>query len=198
MIGQELLWHLVQQNGGMLRTADAIQAGVSKPTIGKFVEKNHFERMMRGVYCSPDTWIDKMFFLQMRWPGAVYSHDTALFLHGLTARDPLSYSVTMKTGTNPTNLSREGLKVFTVKNELMDMGKTTAETPFQHHVSVYDPERTVCDIVRSRNTMDAQIFQDALKNYAKMQGKDMLLLLEYAKAFRIEKIVKQYMEVLIS
>ncbi len=198
MIGQELLWHLAQQNGGMLKTADAIRAGVSKPTIAKFVEKNHFDRVMRGVYCSPDTWIDKMYILQMRWPGAIYSHDTALFLHGLTDRDPLSYTVTMKTGTNPTNLSQEGLKVFTVKNELMDLGITTAETPFYHEVKVYNLERTICDIVRSRSAMDAQIFQDALKNYAKMQGKDMLLLLEYARAFRIEKIMKQYMEVLIS
>ena len=106
--------------------------------------------------------------------------------------------MTMKTGTNPTNLTREGIKVFTVKNELMDMGKTTVETPFHHEVKVYDPERTICDIVRSRSAMDAQIFQDALKNYAKMQGKDMLLLLEYARAFRIEKIMTQYMEVLIS
>ena len=197
MIGQELLWHLAQQNGGMLKTADAIRAGVSKPTIAKFVEKNHFDRVMRGVYCSPDTWIDKMYILQMRWPGAVYSHDTALFLHGLTDRDPLSYTVTMKTGTNPTNLSQEGLKVFTVKNELMDLGITTAETPFYHEVKVYNLERTICDIVRSRSAMDAQIFQDALKNYAKMQGKDMLLLLEYARVFRIEKNMKQYMEVLI-
>ena len=197
MIGQELLWHLAQQNGGMLKTADAIRAGVSKPTIAKFVEKNHFDRVMRGVYCSPDTWIDKMYILQMRWPGAVYSHNTALFLHGLTDRDPLSYTVTMKTGTNPTNLSQEGLKVFTVKNELMDLGITTTETPFYHEVKVYNLERTICDIVRSRSAMDAQIFQDALKNYAKMQGKDMLLLLEYARVFRIEKNMKQYMEVLI-
>lgn len=197
MIGQELLESLAEKNGGILRTADAVCAGVSRPTLAKFVEKNSYERVMRGVYCAPDAWVDKMYLLQMRWPTAIFSHDTALFLHDMTDRDPLRYAVTMKTGRNPSNLTNAGLCVYTVKAELFELGQTTKETPYGHHVQTYNVERTVCDIVRSRNSMDAQIFQETLKRYARRKDKNLSLLMQYAGAFHVEGLMRQYMEVLL-
>ena len=44
---------------------------------------------------------------------------------------------------------------------------TLIKTNFNNDVPVYDLERTVCDIIRSRNSMDYQVFQDTLKNYLK-------------------------------
>ena len=32
----------------------------------------------------------------------LFSHETALFFHDLTDREPLAYSITVKTGYNPT------------------------------------------------------------------------------------------------
>lgn len=197
MNGQELLASLAEQNDGLLTTADAVQAGVSRPTLAKFVEKNGYERVMRGVYCAPYAWVDKMFLLQMRWPAAIFSHDTALFLHDLTDRDPLQYTVTMKTGRNPTNLTNAGICVYTVKEALFTLGQTTAKTIYGHNVRTYDVERTVCDVVRSRSSMDGHIFQETLKRYARRKDKDLHRLMQYAKAFRVDRLIKQYMEILL-
>ena len=49
---------------------------------------------------------------------AVFSHETALFFHDLTDREPLEYTVTVKTGYNPSKLKAEGVQVFTIKAEL--------------------------------------------------------------------------------
>ena len=43
---------------------------------------------------------------------------------------------------------------------------TTAKTPFGHTVPVYDMERTICDLLRSRSRIEIQTFQGALKSYA--------------------------------
>lgn len=138
-----------------------------------------------------------MYLLQLRFAQAVFSHDTALFLHGMTDREPTQYTVTVKTGYNPSSLTADGVKVYTVKKELYSLGIVQLSTPFGHTVAVYDPERTVCDIVRSRNSIEAQTFQDALKQYVRRPDKNLYRLTEYAKAFHVEKILNQYLEVLL-
>lgn len=67
------------------------------------------------------------------------------------------------------------------------MGLTTAQTPFGHTVPVYDLERTICDLLRSRNNMEMQTFQGALKMYARRKDKDLRTLMRYAGMFRVEK-----------
>ena len=128
---------------------------------------------------------------------AVFSHETALFFHDLTDREPMEYTVTVKTGYNPTKLKAEGVQVFTIKAELHEVGLITAQTPFGHTVPVYDMERTICDLLRSRNNMETQIFQGALKMYARRKDKDLRNLMRYAGMFRVEKILRQYLEVLL-
>ena len=45
--------------------------------------------------------------------------------------------------------------------------------------------------------METQVFQDALKQYARRKEKNLQNLMEYAKSFRVEKLVRQYMGVLL-
>ena len=54
-----------------------------------------------------------------------------------------------------------------------------------------------CDLLRSRNNMETQIFQGALKMYARRKDKDLRNLMRYAGMFRVEKILRQYLEVLL-
>ena len=57
------------------------------------------------------------------------------------------------------------------------LGKSKIKTPFGHTVPVYDIERTLCDVLRSRNGVEIQVFQDALKSYAKQKDKNLRLSL---------------------
>ena len=58
-------------------------------------------------------------------------------------------------------------------------------------------KRTICDLVRSKSRMDVQIFTDALKRYSKRKDKDLNKLMKYAKIFKIDGKIREYMEVLI-
>jgi hypothetical protein len=64
-------------------------------------------------------------------------------------------------------------------------------------IKLYNIERIICDIVRSRNKIDIQILNDALKRYIKLKSADFNLLGEYAKKFHVDKIIKKYMEILL-
>jgi len=115
----------------------------------------------------------------------------------MTDREPNPYSITVKTGYNPASLQADGIKVYTIKKELHDVGIVTMNTPFGNPVPVYDAERTVCDLIRSRSGIEMQTFQDALKQYAKRKDKDLRKLMRYAQMFRVEKLLRQYLEVLL-
>ena len=65
-----------------------------------------------------------------------------------------------------------------------------------HEVISYDRERTVCDVLRSRQKMDRQIVIDALKRYV-MEKPDFNRLSEYGEIFGIRGVLRRYLEVLL-
>lgn len=193
----EILDAIVAANMGYMKTSDAIDAGVSKTYLREYVEKNGLERVAQGLYMASNTWKDEMYITQVRYPQAVFSHDTALFLLNLTDREPLKYSVTMKSGSYTTQLIKEGFKVYKVKEDLFELGLEQSQSSFGHPLRAYNAERTICDIIRSRSTIEAQTIQTALKEYVASKNKNLPRLMHISKAFSVDKIIRQYMEVLL-
>jgi predicted transcriptional regulator of viral defense system len=64
-------------------------------------------------------------------------------------------------------------------------------------VPVYDLERTICDIVRSRNKLGTETFLAAIKQYAASPKKNLNRLNDYAKQLRVANILHRYLEVLL-
>lgn len=188
---------VLKQNGGIVTTAQANKAGVSNERLRLLVNSGDLDRVSTGIYVLPDEFVDKMYIVQLRRPKVIYSHETALFLHELTDRDPINYMVTVPTGYNPTRLRENGLKVFTIKRELHQIGVTKLTTMFGNSITAYDMERTICDCLRSRNDLDIAVVTDAIKRYAKRKDKNLNKLMLMAEAFKVTKLLRSYMEVLL-
>ena len=191
------LQSVLKQNGGIVTTAQANEVGVSNERLRLLVHSGDLERVTTGIYVLPDEFADKMFIVQLRRPKIIYSHETALFLHELTDRDPINYMVTVPTGYNPTRLREDGFTVFTIKRELHEIGVAKLTTMFGNSVTVYDMERTICDCLRSRNNLDIAVVTDALKRYAKRKDKNLNKLMQMAETFKVTKLLRGYMEVLL-
>ena len=191
-----ILHELLKENGGMISTADAVNAGISKTSLGQFVKDGKLERIAHGYYIWPDTLPDELFLLQQRSEKIIFSHETALFLHDMAERTPLQYTITIpSTGKLSPSLS-DGCKIYYVKPELHNIGKCTVNSNMGREIIAYNAERTVCDILRSRNRIDSQTVAAAMKNYAIRKSQDWSLLREYATVFRVTKLLRQYLEVL--
>ena len=130
------LQSILSQNNGTVTTAQANHVGVSNERLRLLVKSGDLERVTFGVYISPDEFADKMFATQLRRPKIIYSHEAALFLHDLTDRDLVNYTVTVPTGYNATRLRADGLTVFTIKRELHEFGVTQLSTMFGNEVSI--------------------------------------------------------------
>ena len=107
------------------------------------------------------------------------------------------HSLTIYSGYNPSRLTDSGYKVYTVKKDLLDVGKIIVKNNFGNEIPIYDLERTICDLVRNRSQFEIQDFNTALKTYVSKSDKDLNKLMKYAKLFKIDKIIRQYMEVLM-
>ena len=191
------LQEALRENGGFITVAQGRKAGLSHTSILRAANAGLIERVAHGVYGAADEFYDVLYANQLRRPKAVYSHGAALYLHDLTDRDPLNLSVTVPTGYNTKQLASEGMTVFSVKKELYEIGIVKKPTKYEHYVVTYDVERTICDCVRSRSRMDAEIVTEAVKRYARRPDRDIHALMKLAALFNVEKILRGYMEVLL-
>jgi len=191
------LQKLFEDNGGILLTSVAEQAGITRKHMWQFAKAGLIERVAQGVYAPLDEIDDRMYILSLRVKKLCFSHETALYFYGLTDRTPFKYSVTVPSGYKPSDVIRRSCKVYYIKPELFDFAKTTAKTNMENSVPVYDVERTICDIVRSRNKIDPQIVTDALKRYVAQKNPDLNKLHNYAGKFGVTAILQKYMEVLL-
>jgi predicted transcriptional regulator of viral defense system len=194
---REQLKSLIADNNGIIVTNEVEKQGIPRHYLTPLVREGKLDRVSHGVYVTPDAFEDEMYMLQMKSPRVIFSHETALFFHDLTDRDPLEWSVTVPYGYNATKLRDLGIQVYSVKRTLHLMGTTKVETLFGRKVTAYNKERTICDIIRNRNNMDIAILNDALKRYLASKDKNISLLMKYAKELRVQKVLRSYMEILL-
>lgn len=193
---QNAIEKLLAENNGILKTADVVAAGISKETFYKYVKDTGLERAAHGIYLSPAAWADELYLLQAQIPKAVYSHETALYLHDLAEMEPTPLVVTVPAKYNSPALAEKGVKVVYIKKEWHTLGVCQMPSPTGRLIAVYDIERTICDIIRKRSDMDIAVFNYALTKYMKRKDKDLNRLMEYAKALRLEKKIREIMGVL--
>lgn len=197
MTKAEKLFDLSELRNGYLSVTEAQGLGISRTYIQEYISANGFERVARGLYKSPDVWTDYLYIIALKNEKAVYSFDTALMLNGLTEREPSDIFVTVSRAYNASHLRSTGIIVNYVRDEWVDLGRTVAKTTYGNEVSVYDMERTICDILRVRDKKDPQMFVYAIKEYAKSVNKNLPRLMKYAKEFGVEAELRRYMEVLL-
>ena len=193
----DVLDSLVASGNGYLCTSQALSSGVSKPTLAEFVSKRKMKRVAQGIYLAEDAWPDELYQLSLSSARIVYSHETALLLHGLMEREPKYTSVTVKAGYNATHLRKKGIRVYQVKADVAELGAIDVQTSFGNTVRAYDMERTICDILHNKSSMDMQIFHYAMKEYMASNQKNLNQLMVYAKKFQIDAVMRTYTEVLL-
>lgn len=89
---------MLTDQDGMLQISQATAVGISKSVFYDYVKTRELERVAPGIYLSKDSWVDAMYLIHLRFKQAVFSHETALFFHNLTDREPTEYEITVRTG----------------------------------------------------------------------------------------------------
>lgn len=188
---------IAKERGGIIETGIAQKHGVSRAMLSKLYKAGKIQRIAQGQYIFSEEMQDELLSISMRSGKIVFSHETALFLHGLSDRTPFEHTITTPTGCNPSAEIKLECKVYYIRPELFELGKTALKTPSGNSVPAYDLERTICDVVRSRSRVGTETFLYALKQYAADPKKDLNKLNIYAKQLHVANVLRHYLEVIL-
>ena len=193
----EKLKKLIEKQHGTILSADLDRNEIPRVYLQKMLAEGQLERVARGVYVFVDSIEDEMYFMQTKYPKLIYSHETALYLHGLSDRTPFEYSATVPSGYKVVGTVAKWFKIYYIKKELHEQGVETVKSTHGNPLRTYILERTICDLIRSRSRVDIQILNDALKRFVKLKSTDYSILMDHAKKLRVETPLKNYLEALL-
>ncbi len=125
----ERIRKMLKDQNGILLTSDLIKFNIPRIYLSIMEKNGEIERTSRGIYKSPDSIEDDLFNFQSQYKASIYSHETALYLHDLTDRSPLFYSISVPVGYHSLSLNTSGHKIFYVNRNLFDLGVTSLRSP---------------------------------------------------------------------
>jgi hypothetical protein len=105
--------------------------------------------------------------------------------------------MTFPFGYNPGNVLKRGVVAKVANEETYPLGIMTLASSSGNSLKVYDIERTLCDMVRTRHQADIQVVNQAMRIYAGSRKKDIGRLMDYAQRLRVKSKIQTYMEILL-
>lgn len=196
MTQEKIVLSLLNENNGYLTTKEALKNNVSGETLRRMLKRNLIDRVSYGLYVRTDIFPDRFFIAQFRCSKGVFSHLTALYLHGYSDRDPVRLTMTVPKGANTKSFKDENIIFYYSEQKRMKLGLSEIVNLSGMKVSVYDIERTICDCIKYIDKLDRDLILTGLKRYLRSDSKDSMKLLEYATELNIRNIVHRYLEVL--
>ena len=197
MTALEILKDISNKNNGLILTKDANENGVSRASLSQLCKDGKISRVAMGQYVLSDALNDEMLSLSVRSELIVFSHESALFLNGISERTPFEHTVTIPSSKTLARSISSQCKIYYIKDDLHELGKVQLITPMGNSVPSYDMDRTICDIVRSRSRIADETFLSSLKQYAVSPNKNLANLSLYADKMGVLQQVRQYLEVLL-
>ena len=187
----EIIEELMKKNNGYITSKELDMFDIHRMYLSIMQEKGLIEKVASGIYIDTNKIEDNYYVFGLSMPNAIFSHMTALYFHGLSIKAPNDvYDLTVKRSYNSIHLRKHN--VFYVDNDIYELGLTEIETPMGNKVKVYDIERCICDIIRSKNRMDLELIKHSVREYIKRKDKDLAKLSLYAKKFGIKESVMNY------
>ncbi len=190
----EMIKKIAEKNRGIVTVKELEKQGIHRQYVKQLVDEGYLDKLYKGVYMAIEIAnINDFYVLGQEYKSGIFSHNSALYIYGLTDRTPLVLDMTFPSNIR---LSSYFVTPHYINKERFEIGETTKTLEDGTPIRIYNMERTICDIIRDRNKTDTQILNTAMKEYMKRSDKNLNLLYEYAKIFKITKILKMYLEVL--
>lgn len=184
------------QQGGVVRSKDAIAAGVYARTLTQLEKQGKLEKLARGIYrvnrskriSNPD-----LVTVALRIPKGVVCLISALAFHKLTTQIPHKVYLALPELTRSPKLEYPPVAVHRFRGKAYKEGIDEFNIDGVT-VKIYNPEKTLADCFKFRNKIGMEVVLEALKFYRSRKRFDINAIMKYAKICRVEKQMKPYIE----
>lgn len=188
---------LFSSHNYVMTTDELTASKIYYADIKYLLNEGLIERLKRGYYhWIQDCGESDVVIINRLFPDAVLCMETALFYYRYSDRTPSfwNFAIDKNVSKQRTKIDYPFIRAYRTDTELLSLGETEGDIDY-HKVRIYDRDRTICDVVRNVNKMDREIFNKAIQGYVKDPQKNIPNLIEYAKALRVEKRVKEWIGV---
>ncbi len=178
---EEKLIEFLKNNHGYISTAEFLNLKINKPTIKKFLDKGIIRKVSHGLYIDNNLIEDEYYIIQRKYSNVIFSYNTAFDLLKLTNRSSYTIDITTVNG----KIIKGDYNIHYVSKNNFEIGVTEIVSPYGNIVKIYNAERCICDMLKSESEFDLEQQNRILDNYFKRENKNLDLLLDYAKLFKV-------------
>lgn len=187
---------IFKEHQGVMRTAEALDAGISPRTLYYMRDEGYLTQLERGVYqlqdkeplSNPD-----LVIVARKIPEAVVCLISALDLHDITNEIPHKVHIALpRTSRNPT-LDYPPVNVYRFSEKTLSAGVQTKLFD-GISVKVFNPAKTIADCFKFRNQIGLDVAIEALKrgiNERKATYRD---IVKYAEMCRVKNVIQPYID----
>jgi predicted transcriptional regulator of viral defense system len=183
----------------MMRTSQAIRAGIHPTTLYAIRDSGMLEVISRGVYRladSPKLGNPDLVAVATRIPAGVICLISALFFHEITTQIPHAVHVALARGAEQPRLRFPPLRTYRFSENAFTQGVELHKLD-GIAVRVYSPEKTLADCFKFRARVGLDTALEALRLYRERKVVRTEDVLHYARVCRVEKIMRPYLEALL-
>lgn len=187
---------LFKASGGLIRTRDAMKAGVHPRTLYEMRDAGFVEQAERGVFrlaglpplTNPD-----LALTAKRVPSAVVCLISALAFHELTTQIPHAVQIALRPGSWTPKIQHPPIEVFHFSSASLSCG---VEEHLIDGVTarIFSREKSLVDIFKFRNRIGMEVATEALRNYARGRRRRFTEVLDFARVCRVEAVMRPYLE----
>jgi predicted transcriptional regulator of viral defense system len=188
-----------QRSGGVLRMNEALQAGIHRRMLYSMLEAGLIEQLTRGLYRLadlPPLGNPDLVSVSLKIPNGVICLISALAYHEITTQVPHEVYMALERGTEPPRLGHPPIRIFWFSGQAFTLGIQTHKID-NVPVRIYSPEKTITDCFKYRNKIGLDTAIEALKLYRKNKRFKANDLMQIARACRVEKVIRPYLEALL-
>jgi len=183
----------------MLRTAQALRAGIHPSTLYAMRDSGMLEVVSRGVYRLADSsplGNPDLVTVATRVPSGVICLISALAFHDLTTQIPHEVHVALPRGAEEPRLDHPPIKTYRFTGEAFTEGVEIHELDGVG-VRIYSPEKTLADCFKFRNKIGLDTAVEAIRFYRERRSVKVDDLMRYASICRVKKVIRPYLEAIL-
>ena len=187
---------IFREHGGQLRMREAVGHGITPYMLYTLRDRGVVEPVSRGVYrlaAMPPLRDPDLVTVSLRYPNAVICLVSALAYHDITTQIPHEVWVAVPRESRLPSPDHPPVRGHRFSKVSYEAGIETHRIDGAA-IKVYDREKTLADCFKFRNRIGMDVVLEALRLHRERNGLNLKTLIGYARACRVEKVMRPYLE----
>ena len=188
-----------RRHGGMLRTKDALDAGIHPRTLYALRNDGTIECLSRGLYRlskAPPLANPDLVAVAKRVPEGVICLISALSFHEITTQIPHEIYLAISRRAEAPRIEHPPVRVFWFAGKAFSEGIETHRLDGVP-VRVYNREKTLADCFKYRNKIGMDTVLEAVRLCKEQKRLDVEALMRYAQIRHVKDVMRPYLEAIL-